>query len=101
MRLISTAVAVAAARLVLSVCIFMQDRPQSEAGSEAEPDGLSFVIGLVDDGEGVVHTDRAERRNQLHTQASGDPHRRVVENAGAGERRPTPPQGTGVDESLA
>src|SRR5271168_5372526 len=103
MRLMSTAVAGAAARLVLSVCMFMQHRPQSEAGSKAEPDGLKSVIGFVDEWESVVHTDRAERRNPLQANAGGDPHQIVVEHAGAaiGGDRISAPQRPGIDENLA
>src|SRR5690348_9283077 len=100
MRLMSTAVATVMATLVLSVCMFMTAPSLSESGPEAEPNGLKPIVRFVDQREGVVYTDRPERRYPLHAQSRADAHELAVQDADALNNR-RPPQRADIDESLA
>src|SRR5258708_39507230 len=78
-------------------------RPCSETCAEAEVDILDFVVTFVNDRNGIIDTDRPERRYPLNADAGGDTHQLVVQDG-----RPVrnvcsrvSPRRTDVDEGLA
>src|SRR5438045_9772035 len=85
--------AVPAARLVLSVWMFMT-ATSSETRAEAEADILGSVPGVLNDRNGVVYTDWAEWRYPLHADAGADTHRVAGEDRAArgGRAAQTPPR---------
>src|SRR5260221_3540712 len=98
----SATAAVVAATLVLSVCMFMSAPSPSEARAEAEADGLRLVPRVLHYGNGIVYTDRPERRYPLDADAARNSHRVAGEDRAAvlgGSAKA--PQRSDVHERLA
>src|SRR5260370_28834979 len=93
--------AVAPARLVLSVWMFMT-ATSSEARAEAEANVLGLVPRVRNQPESIVYTDWTEWRYPLHAKAGRPPHRVAGEDRIAVLRRTAEaPKGTDIDERLA
>src|SRR6478752_10874513 len=76
-------------------------RPCSEARTEAEAEVLGLVPIFLLQRNGVVYTDRPERRYPLHAKAGGHAHQLAVEDADLARVVGRPPQRADVDERLA
>src|SRR5512143_534763 len=95
----STAVAVA--RLVLSVWMFMT-ATSSEARAEAETDVLGLVPRVLLERDGIIYTDWTEWRYPLDANPGRHAHRVAGEDRVAiGGRTAQSPQRTDIDECLA
>src|SRR5687767_5998362 len=97
----STEVAVDAATLVLSVCMFMACRPRSEARSEAETEVFRLIPGFLNQGDRVVYTDWSERRYPLNADTGGNAHQRAVQDAHLIRVVGRSPQGADIGKGLA
>src|SRR5262245_36292578 len=98
----ATVAVVVAATLVLSVCMFMSAPSPSEARAEAEADVLRLVPRVLLQREGIVYTDRAERRYPLDADTRGNPHRIAGQHGiGVLGRSAQAPQRADVHEGLA
>ena len=78
---VDRAVAVELATLVLSVCMFMS-APSSAQNRVPKLKRKFSVLSqyFLIDREGVVYTDRAERRYPLNADAGGDAHQLAVQD---------------------
>src|SRR5260370_41163396 len=93
--------AVAPARLVLSVWMFMT-ATSSEARAEAEANVLGLVPRVLNQRESIVYTDWTEWRYPLHAKAGRHADRVAGEDSIAVLRRTAEaPNGTDIDERLA
>src|SRR5260370_35385701 len=92
--------AVAPARLVLSVWMFMT-ATSSEARAEAEANVLGLVPRVLKQRESIVYTDWTEWRYPLHAKGGRHAHRVAGEDSIAVMRRtPEPPRGTDSAERV-
>src|SRR6187551_2412079 len=76
-------------------------RPRSEARSEAETEVLRLVPIFLLDRNGVVYTDRAERRYPLDADTGRYAHELAVENVHRVRIVGRTPERSDIDESLA